>query len=47
MAKWCSAMKSYFYESGFLDNYVNERMAFYERWQTRWLKISEHYKPAR
>ena len=47
MAKWCDAMKSYFYESRFLDNYVNEQMAFYERWQKRWLKISEHYEPTK
>lgn len=46
-AEWCNAMKSYFNESGFFDAYANERMAFYERWQKQWLKISEHYKPTR
>ena len=44
-AKECGAMKSYFNESGFLDAYANERMAFYERWRKRWYKIAENYAP--
>ena len=46
-AEWCDAMKFYFNETRFLDDHINERMAFYERWQKRWLKISEHYKSTR
>ena len=47
MAKWCDAMKSYFNESGFLDNYINERIVFYERWQKRWSKIAENLAPTK
>lgn len=46
-AEWYNAMKAYFNESGFLDDHINERMAFYERWQKRWYKISEHFEPTR
>ena len=47
MANWCRAMKSHFEESPSWDDYSREWMAFYERWQKRWLKISEHYEPTR